>query len=500
MDFEELVTALQGPETMKLKHSEVARFINGNGRELLRQLFQAHLKQRALEEAPRTGVEAADGTNLTHVRSRTRTLMTTFGEVEVERLTYGARGRECLAPMDASLNLPPERYSHLVRRHVAEAACEQSFDAAQKRFEDAFGGKIPKRQMLELAHRAAQDFEAFYEAQPTTTATTADLLVLSFDQKGVVMRKESLREATRKAGEVRKHKLDKRISKGEKKNQRRMSQVATVYDLARFPRTAQSVAYDLKPEPGVVRAPKPRPVNKRLWASLERSPVEVILEGFQEALRRDPEKKRRWVVLVDGNADQIDTVKRCAARLDVEITIVLDVIHVLQYLWAAGLSFHDEGTPALEEWVTTRLYRLLDGPCSDVAAGIRRSATKRGLSAEKRAAADKCADYILNHAPYLRFSSYLSEGLPIATGVIEGACRHLVRDRMEVTGARWSLDGAEAILKLRSLRSSGDFDDYWVFHLEREHQRHHQTRYAGGAPPEPTGRPTLRVVKGGASS
>ena len=191
---------------------------------------------------------------------------------------------------------------------------------------------------------------------------------------------------------------------------------------------------------------------------------------------------------------------RCAAQLDVQVTIVLDVIHVLQYLWAAGLSFHDEGTPELEEWVTKRLYRLLDGPCSDVAAGIRRSATKRALSDEKRAAADKCADYILNHAAYLRFSSYLDDGLPIATGVIEGACRHLVRDRMEVTGARWSLEGAEAILKLRSLRSSGDFDEYWPFHLEREHQRHHQARYAGGAAPAPGNRPSLRVIKGGASS
>ena len=304
MDFEELVAALQGSDAKQMRHDELEGFVEGSGREVLRQLIQSHLKLRALEEARRAGVEAADGTKLTHVRSRKRTLTTTMGEVEVERLSYGARGHESIAPMDASLNLPPERYSHRVRRRIAEAASEQSFDATQRRFSDSYGAMIPKRQVEELAHRAAQDFEAFYEAQPTTTATTDDLLVLSFDQKGIVMRKEGLRETTRKAGEVRKHKLDKRISKGEKKNQRRMSQVATVYDVARFPRTAQSVAYDLKPDPGVVRPPKPRPKNKRVWASLERSPVEVILEGFQEALRRDPEKKRRWVALVDGNADR----------------------------------------------------------------------------------------------------------------------------------------------------------------------------------------------------
>ncbi|MDI7268178.1 MAG: hypothetical protein QME96_09310, partial [Myxococcota bacterium] len=164
-------------------------------------------------------------------------------------------------------------------------------------------------------------------------------------------------------------------------------------------------------------------------------------------------------------------------------TIVLDVIHVLEYLWKAAFAFHKDGTPEAEAWVSERLLQVLRGKSSDVAAGIRRSATLRELSADKRKPADKCAGYLLKYAPYLRYDRYLDQGLPIATGVIEGACRYLVKDRMDITGARWRLNGAEAVLRLRSLRASGDFDEYWAFHEARERERNHAARYAAGAVP-----------------
>ena len=136
---------------------------------------------------------------------------------------------------------------------------------------------------------------------------------------------------------------------------------------------------------------------------------------------------------------------------------------------------------------------MLRGKAVHVAAGIRRSATKRGLAAAARKPADKCADYLLKYAGYLRYHEYLAAGLPISTGVIEGACRHLVKDRMDITGARWDLICAEAVLKLRALRSSGDFDEYWTFHERLEQQRNHAERYANAEIPpmvQPTPPPT----------
>jgi hypothetical protein len=183
------------------------------------------------------------------------------------------------------------------------------------------------------------------------------------------------------------------------------------------------------------------------------------------------------VALVDGNPHQLRLLQRIQRRHGVELTVVLDLIHVVEYLWKAAFVFCAEATRELEDWVSERLLKILQGRACDVAAGIRRSATLRGLSAAQREAADTTADYLLHHAAYLRYHQYLATGLPIATGVIEGACRHLVKDRMELTGARWSLAGAEAVLRLRALRSSGDFDEYWAFHEAQEYQRNHAALY-----------------------
>jgi hypothetical protein len=158
------------------------------------------------------------------------------------------------------------------------------------------------------------------------------------------------------------------------------------------------------------------------------------------------------------------------------VTLILDLFHVLEYLWAAAFAVHAEGSAEAALWVRTQLLALLRGRASQVAAAMRRSATMRALTASKRAAVDKCADYLLKYRDMLRYDQYLAAGYPIGTGVIEGACRYLVKDRMERTGARWTLDGAEAVLRLRALWTNGDFEEYWTFHLDREYERNHASR------------------------
>jgi hypothetical protein len=498
--LEDLIEELAGKDAGRLRAHDLEDLVTGKGAEVVRELLQAALKLRALREERRESVTGEDGVERNHVRrGTTRPLMTTVGRVEVERFAYSARGSDARMPLDAELSLPKYIYSHKVCRRIAEYAAEMSFEKA-RRFSDTMGAPIPQRQAEELAARAATDFEAFYASRPSTPATTDDLLVLSFDGKGIVMRKEALREATRKAAEARKPRLDKRRSKGEPAHLKRMAEVGAIYDVEPFIRTRYDVVFELHKKGPKPAKPKPRAQNKRLWASVEREQLNVIVEGFQEALRRDPEKKRRWIVLVDGNPEQLDTVKRCARYMGVGITIVFDVIHVLEYLWKAGLCFNDEGSKELEEWVEERFLNILDGRVGDVAGGIKRSATKRGLEKAERKNADACARYLLNHKEYMRYDEALKAGFPIATGVIEGACRSVVRDRMDITGARWGLKGAEAILKLRSLKASGDFDAYWDFHLEQEHKRVHEARYAPGEAPTPKDEPVLRVIRGGSST
>jgi hypothetical protein len=306
--------------------------------------------------------------------------------------------------------------------------------------------------------------------------------VVTTDGKGVPMLKRALREATRKAAEARLPRFDHRRSKGEKSQTKRMSTVAAVYTIAPFVRTPEQIASELSPI--TETAPeRPRPEAKRLWASVKQPPETIVAQAFDEARRRDPEQAKQWVALVDGNEFQLGLLLAAAEDYGVDLVIILDLIHVLEYLWKAAWAFHAPGDRTVEAWVRHRLLEILRGRSSQVAAGIRRSATRRGLSASRRQSVDRCANYLLKYRDFLRYDQYLAAGYPIATGVIEGACRYLVKDRMEITGARWGLDGAEAVLQLRSVRASGDFDQYWQFHLQLEYKRNHQSLYAGGIVP-----------------
>jgi hypothetical protein len=386
--------------------------------------------------------------------------------------------------LDAELNLPDERYSLEMRRRVAEEAAKSSFDETLESIGKNTGGHVPKRQVEELVMRAAVDFDAFYQtrqALPGEDQGAGSVLAISVDGKGVTMRTQDLREQTRKAAAARAHKMGTRLSKGEKKNAKRMATVAAVYTIAPFVRTPeQLIGGSSCPHP---RPPRPRPEKKRVWASLEKTPEEVIKELLQEARYRDPNDEKSWVALVDGNKSQIRILKRLAKKKGLDLTIIVDLIHVIEYLWDAARAFHPDPGDQLESWVRYRLLEILRGKAGLMAGGMRRSATLRGLSAKAREPVDACARYLSNHSPYLRYDCYLAKGLPVATGVIEGACRHLVKDRMAVTGARWSLNGAEAVLRLRALRSSRDFDEYWTFHEAREYERNHQDLYAGGTVP-----------------
>jgi len=190
------------------------------------------------------------------------------------------------------------------------------------------------------------------------------------------------------------------------------------------------------------------------------------------------------VALVDGNNHQIARIGAEAKARKVTVPIFVDFIHVLEYLWKAAWCFFVEGDAGAEAWVGEKATSVLEGRASTVAGSIRRKATCLRLDATKRANADTCADYLLAKRPYLDYPTALAKGWPpIATGVIEGACRHLVKDRMDITGARWSVAGAEAVLKLRALRANHEFPAYWQFHLSQELQRVHQARYAANVIP-----------------
>ena len=482
--LEEIVGWLDGTGAGGLEHGELEAQLQTVGRELLCCLFQDHLDLRSSRERRLGGVSDGDGVERRAVEpGHRRPLASVFGEVTVNRLAYRQRGEQNLYVADGALNVPSERASHGVRRLAAVEAAAGSFEHATGQVRERTGLALGKRQVEELTVRAAVDFERFYAERVSEVDEQqhdpTDVLVLSADGKGIVMRAEALREATARAAQRASPKLKTRLSKGEKANRKRIAEVGAVYDLEPAARTPADVLAPTKEK----ALPAPKAKHKWLTASVAQDAATVVADIFDEAGRRDPGHQRPWVALVDGNNHQIDRIKQEAKTRKVKVTIIIDVVHVLEYLWSAAWCFFDEGDQAAEQWVHEKALAILEGKAGIVAAAIRRKATLLKLPDEKRTKADRAADYLLNKRPYLDYPTALSNGWPIATGVIEGACRHLVKDRMDITGARWGLQGAEAILKLRALISNGDLDAYWDYHLAQERHRNHDLRYANGVIP-----------------
>ena len=475
--FTTLVSELQTAQAAGMTACELEDLLAERGREVQRQLLQDHLDLRAAREeqaarehhAPATG---ADG--ITRNRGETghgRLLATLFGTVRVARCAWRRPGAPSLYPADAALSLPACRPSYAVDRLAALEAARGSFEAAHAAITRRCGPVIGKRQVEQAVVTAAGDIDAFYAARIPVPCTASTLLVISADAKGIVMRPEALRPATARAA-ARQGRMRTRLAAGEKPNHKRMATLACVYDAEPSPRRP----HDIIAPPGGRHGyrtlrPRPRATAKWLAGSVRHDPASMIAAAFSQAEARDPARQRTWVVLVDGAEHQLGLIRAEAARRGVTIHIVIDFIHVLEYLWKAAWCLHPAGDAAAEDWVAVKALAVLAGDSSRAAAEITAETEAAGLAAGQRTGADACVRYLTGKEDYLHYDQALAAGWPIATGVIEGACRHLIGDRLDITGARWGLDGAEAILTLRALISNGDFGDYWRFHLAREHQR-----------------------------
>ncbi|MGH3612978.1 MAG: hypothetical protein ACRDRK_10365 [Pseudonocardia sp.] len=341
--------------------------------------------------------------------------------------------------------------------------------------------RLGKRQVETLAARAAVDIDCFYTARTpapgTGTGTGDEVLVLSCDGKGIVMRADAPRPATAKAAPRPPPSSPPDCPKGDKRNREPIAEVGAVYDAvpaARTPADILPAADNDVAEP----TPGPRTTNKWLVASVVDNTADVVAQIFAETGHRDPTHARTWVTLVDGN-HQINQITAEARDRGVPVTIIIDFIHILEYLWKATWSFHPEAG------VRPHATPILAGKATRVAGSTRSQATKAKPAPAQRASADTRARYLTNKAAHLDYPTALQHRCPI-TGVIEGASRHLVKNHMNITSTRWALHGTEAILKLRAARSNNDFDEYWNHHISQEKLRVHQSRYANNAVPQAT--------------
>jgi len=463
-EFSSLEAWLSAPPTLQLPLHQIERQQELKGRDLQRLLLQTHVQQRGSGDVgPALRVTEQSTTFLcTHRRLQRRTLKTIFGPIHIDRIGYGRDGGGSIHPLDETMQLPGRSFSYELQKRMVKAAVQGPFRESTDRMQDLTGMSVPKRSLEEIIQDAAQDFDAFYvERSPEPWQQTASILVAAVDCKGIPMVK---------AGNPQRS-VRLTLTKGQKANRKKMATVAAVFTRAPWVRTPEQVVESLfRTDPKKLREAgqlcPPRPEHKRVWASLVKGKASVIEEVVQEIQRRDPENHKTHVALTDGeHALQILVSKK------LKVTLILDLLHALEKAWKAAHVFHPEGSPDAEVYARLMSLRILEGNVSQVIKGLRQTVTKRKLFGAKRKTLLAVADYFHRNRDRMRYDEYLAQGLPIATGSVEGACKNLIKDRMERSGMRWTESMAEAIVKLRALYISGDFDSYWAFHIIREQKR-----------------------------
>ncbi len=429
-------------------------------REIGRRTLQAHIDARGVGDVGPALVleESGERVRLAYKRLHTRRIVTMVGELSITRIGYGAPGHQSLHPLDVELRLPGRCFSYEVQRHLARAAVCGPFDEAVHTVGELTGISVPKRSAEQIVIDAACDVDSFYEHRGAAGELAArDVLVGAIDCKGIPMVKPELAERV------------VRRKKGQKPQKKKMATVAAVFGATPRRRTPEAVLKSLFREgPAHGRRPRrQRPKDKRVWASLTAGKDSVIAEVHAEMTRRDPDRTHTWVIVTDGER----ALQLRVARSFTDVTLVLDLLHVMEKLWRVGNALHAEGSPETQAFVRERADRILNGQVSQVVKGLRSIVTKRRLKGEKAKTLTEVANYLYANRSRMRYDLYLRRGWPIASGAVEGACKCLVRDRFERSGMRWTQEMAEAMLRLRAVYLSGDWDSHWKWHVEQDQLR-----------------------------
>ena len=393
-----------------------------------------------------------------------RDYFSVFGKFKVPRTYYRLEGQKSIMPLDAWANLPQRCYSFLLQEWMDLFSIRDSFGEAVISLESMLGIKVSQSRVEAVNRESPLHYDEFYkDKELPDPKTEGKVTVASGDGKGVpVIKKEAA-------------KIQARLGRGEKRQKSKEAMVGVSYTVDRNIRGAKEVATNLVYPEQAVEKPdttKAKAQNIRRLASLERSKEDVMREIVNDAKRRDPERERPWVVVMDGALGLWSLMGKLLN--DVEWTGVLDIIHVVEYLWDVGNALHGEKSPEAKTWVYDHLLAILEGRVGRVIGGMKQILKKRKkLKKSKRKALEATVRYFENHREWMRYDEYLREGYPIGSGVVESTCGHTVKSRMSGTGRRWSIDGAESTLLLRSVYTSNDWNEFWEFHRAAERKRLH---------------------------
>ncbi len=477
----ELAAALAGPagqfssmltwtaqEAGGLDHGEREKVIGESGRELQRQLLEATLAIDSAREERTGQVTSAAGIRHGTVETgHDRGVVSIFGPVRARRLAYRNRREANLYPADARWVLPDDPYSLGMRALAAYHLAAGGYGQAQEVIQARTGVRIGRAQLTDLATGLAtwtDDFYAQRARDADTSLPATDVVMMQADGKGIALRPE--------------HRTGSGQADSSHPGIKKMAEIVAVADFTPAVREPEDIA-----APPARRKEHPGPAARDKWvsASITSDIPAMIGEAFDEADRRDPLRLRQRVFLVDGNKQQITAINDHAGARSLKVPVLIDFIHVSGYLGKAAAALHPGDPLAAGEWADGQRLRVLHGRAKAVAATLKSVAAKARANPRTRhldlTDVDKAVTYLTNNHAYMRYDKALASGWPIATGMIEGACRFVIEDRFGITGARWSPDGAEVILKLRAVVFNGDLDDYMNYYKTRYRNDIHLARY-----------------------
>lgn len=403
-----------------------------------------------------------DGTLRRSDEVHERRYLSIFGELQIARYVYAAgEKQQAVAPLDARLSLPAADFSYVLEDWLQRLCVKESFREATSSLRELLGVASSERAAEHMNQRIAQFAERFHLSQtPPPADAEGELLVVTADGKGVPMRRP-LEERVR---------TSPRRGKGEKANKKQMAYVGAVYSIDRYRRTADDVLDELHRRER--RKERPAPRHKRVWAEMTclregescSGREWLFIEMLWECHQRDLDRHKTLVCLMDGEAGlwslQAEWLPRAVG--------ILDIFHVLERLWLVAHCLHPEKSPAAEEYVSHHLRMLLAGKVGSVIGNFRRLLNTGQVRGSKRKTVQAVITYYENNRAHMRYDEYLTAGYPIGSGVAEGACRHLVKDRLEQTGMRWTVDGAQAMLHTRSLYLNGQWNEFLEYRIQTE--------------------------------
>ena len=440
-DFEEMLEYVTG---------EQARTATADATErgLFKMLIEMGLKLLTLffimrsQNASRKSCKAADGSELGYHRDTKRRYVSIFGKLRFVRPYFYQKGKGGQIPLDAELSLGDDCYSDLVREVNDYLGVNGVYHKGCETLERLLGLRLSTRVVQSNLGEDAADVLVYYAQKPAPVASSeAGILVIQADGKGVPM----ILEETKTDGV--------RLGKGEKHGHKKEAIVTSVYSIEAFMRTPEQVVASYYDKISLDRPSKPQ--NKHLWATLDGK--DTALNRLAEQVRfRLGSHIQYKIALCDG----CEALQTRIAKHFPGFTQILDFIHANEYLWDVANALFGETNDQRFAWMRSHTLQLLSGQTSQLIAEFRSLATQPKISKRKRIQLLKTANYFERNLPFMDYPTYLSNGWPIASGVIEGACRHFVKDRCELSGMRWLQSGAENLLRLRAVAENNDWDNY----------------------------------------